>query len=467
VQVLKFGGTSVGSATRFREVAQLVSSKIKAGEKLVVVLSAMAGITNTLIAAAHEAEERKLDGGNTQFQTVRKGHEVLIRELFTDRVIANDVSDELEPLMSRTYVLLQGVSYLGELSNRSLDAISGFGELLSSKVFARYMETIGQPCVWMDARDFVVTDETFGRATPLWEDIEKLAKERLAPVLESHKCVITQGFIGATRTGVSTTLGRGGSDYSASIIGVALGASEIQIWTDVDGMMTADPRVVPEASVLSDVSFQEASELAYFGAKVLHPLTIKPAIEKNIPVRILNTMKPQSTGTLITDKPSSGNNSVVCSIASKKSLTAIFISSPKMLMAHGFLAKVFEVFGRHETPIDLVATSEVSVSLTTDRADALDAISKDLSDFGDVRIMNDVAIITVVGSQFREQRGIAGQVFSALKDINIIMISGGASDINLSCVVHAEDADRAVQQLHREFFPTAVAPSLAGSITRS
>lgn len=467
MQVMKFGGTSVGSATRFREVAQLVRSKLEAGEQIVLVLSAMSGITNTLIAAAREAEERKIDGGNTHFQQVKKGHEVLIRELFTDRLVANDVSDELEPLMSRAYVLLQGVTYLGELSNRSLDAISGFGELLSSKVFARYMETLGVPCQWMDARDFVVTDENFGRATPLWEDIAKLTKERVAPALASHKCVVTQGFIGSTRTGVSTTLGRGGSDYTASIIGVSLGASEIQIWTDVDGMMTADPRVVPEASVLSEVSFHEASELAYFGAKVLHPLTIKPAIEKNIPVRILNTMKPTSTGTLITDKPSVEHKSVVCSIASKKSLTAIFISSPKMLMAHGFLAKVFEVFGRHETPIDLVATSEVSVSLTTDRADALDSISKDLSEYGDVRIMNNVAIVTVVGSQFRQQSGIAGQVFSALKDINIIMISGGASDINLSCVVHAEDADRAVQQLHREFFPTAVVPSLSGSVTRS
>jgi aspartate kinase len=267
--------------------------------------------------------------------------------------------------------------------------------------------------------------------------------------------------------GVTTTLGRGGSDYSASLLGVAAGASCIEIWTDVDGMMTADPRIVPAATMVSHVSFQEASELAYFGAKVLHPLTIKPAVEKNIPVKILNTMRPELGGTLIHSitpatvqekvhpnlpKGAKALSQSICAIASKKGITALFIHSPRMLMAHGFLAKVFGVFDRHQTAIDLIATSEVSLSLTIDNTDNLEAIKEELNQWGEISILEKTAIVTVVGRQFRERSGIAGEVFSALKDVNILVISGGASEINLSFLVLNEDADRAVKQLHSHFF---------------
>jgi aspartate kinase len=452
--VMKFGGTSLGSANRFREVFAIVRKSWQLGNTPVIVLSAMSGITNALISCANQAAKRNLDRTLKELKVIRQSHLILASELLATSSSQQDsLEGDLEPLFDQIEVLLRGVSYLGELSKRSLDAISGFGELLSSKSFAAFAQMEGLPATWMDARQFLITDEHFGAANPLWDELLPKAQTVLTPILKENRCIITQGFIGATTNGVSTTLGRGGSDYSASIIGVAMNASEIQIWTDVDGMMTADPRLVPDALALSEVSFQEASELAYFGAKVLHPLTIKPAVQKKIPVRILNTMKPKNTGTLITETPKELSSGLqICSIASKKGLTAIFINSPGMLMAYGFLAKVFEIFARCETPIDLIATSEVSTSLTIDSIDSLDKITESLSELGEVKVLHDVAIITVVGRQFRHKSGLAGHIFSALNDINIIMISGGASDINLSCVVSSEDADRAVRLLHKSLF---------------
>jgi aspartate kinase len=452
--VMKFGGTSVGSASRFRQVLELVQRNRQAGERPVVVLSAVAGVTNGLIECGQLSVKRNLPAALEQLAKLKDKHLEVIRDLFATSP-PPDLMTELDAAFGQIDILLRGVSYLGELSKRSLDAVSGFGELLSSRIFAAYANLNGLPAEWMDARQFLITDDTFGRANPDWPAIVPKTKALLTPILEKKGCVVTQGFIGSTADGVSTTLGRGGSDFSASIIGVALDASEIQIWTDVDGMMSADPRLVPDATVLDQVSFQEASELAYFGAKVLHPLTIKPAVEKNIPVRILNTTKPDRKGTLITETPAK-NDATICSIASKKGLTAVFIHSPRMLMAHGFLAKVFDIFARYETAIDLIATSEVSVSLTIDSTDELERIKDALSELGDVSVMHRVAIVTVVGRQFRQQSGIAGQIFSALSKINIIMISGGASDINVSCVVNEVDADKAVTQLHHEFFPAVI-----------
>ena len=458
--VMKFGGTSVGTAERMLDVLSIVNkakSKHKGAAPLVV-LSAMSGVTNSLIKAADKAVARDLKGALAEVQAVRKKHDEAIDEaLGKDAALAQKVKDSLNSHFEELDVILKGVSYLGELSKRSVDAISGMGELLSSKIVAAIAEHEGTASIWVDAREVMITDGTFGRANPINEIVEKHAKAKMAKPAKDGKVIITQGFIGATENGVTTTLGRGGSDYSAAIFGAVLNADEIQIWTDVDGMMTSDPRLVPEAEVISEVGFQEAAELAYFGAKVLHPLTIKPAIEQGIPVRILNTMRPDSPGTIIkADKEidrSDEDKRPICAIAAKKGITALFISSYKMLMAHGFLKKVFDIFDRHSTSIDLIATSEVSVSLTVDRTDDLDSIIRDLKDLGDVRILTDVSIVSVVGRQFRDKSGIAGEVFSALTNVNIIMISGGASDINLSFVVSNEDADISIKQLHRHFFP--------------
>lgn len=442
--VMKFGGTSVGSAERMQEVVQLVK-RAAAKSCPVVVLSAMSGVTNALIAGAEAAAAGNFNEALRQADVVRAKHVDALKTISGGETLLPEIEERLEELV----VAYKGIAAVGELTKRSLDAVSGMGELMSSAIVVRIAASEGIACQWLDARKFMVTDDTFGRANPLWGELVPATREALLPYLEKGTVVFTQGFVGATKKGVSTTLGRGGSDFSASIMGVAIDADEIQIWTDVDGMMTADPRVVKDARVISEVSFQEASELAYFGAKVLHPLTIKPAIEKKIPVRILNTFRPSEPGTLIKDTVDS--NDTIRAVSSKKGITAIFISTPKMLMSYGFLAKVFAIFDKYQTSIDTIATSEISVALTIDQADNLKEIVRDLSQYGDVRVMSDVAIVSVVGRQYREKSGIAGRVFAALKDVNIVMISGGASDINLSFVVEGANADDAVRMLHGEF----------------
>jgi len=448
--VMKFGGTSVGGAERMEQVVELVAGVAAHKPNPVVVLSAMSGVTNSLIAGAELAVARDLSGALAHVRQVREKHEEAISALFGDSAAARELRQHIDERLDELEILYKGVSYLGELTKRSLDTVSGVGELLSSRIVAALANARGLKSQWVDARQIVLTDDSFGKAAPLWKEVGQRAKNAYKRCAADGDTLITQGFIGSTISGANTTLGRGGSDYSASILGVVLDADEIQIWTDVDGMMTADPRIVPGARVLPEVSFQEASELAYFGAKVLHPLTIKPAVEKSIPVRILNTMSPDKPGTLI--KASVAVDAGIRAVASKKGITAIFISSPKMLMSHGFLAKIFEVFDRYQTPIDLISTSEISVALTIDQVDRLEAIREALSAHGEVQVMTETAIVTVVGAQFREQVGIAGSVFNALRDTNILMISGGASDINLSFVVARGDADRAVKQLHQSFF---------------
>lgn len=451
--VMKFGGTSVGSPERFLSVVEIVRGKMEQHGAPIVVVSAMSGVTDMLIQAAHEAKDRDLEASLTVLDKIQERHKDTIYTLFQQSAVVDELAEDIEAHLNKLDIILHGVSYLGELTKRSLDAISCFGELLSSLILAKLLEKKGIDTEWVDARSFLITDNVFGRANPLWETTTAKAQGTLLPELADDRVVVTQGFIGATSGGITTTLGRGGSDYSAAIIGVAVEADEIQIWTDVDGMMTADPRVVPEASVLKSVPFQAASELAYFGAKVLHPLTIKPAVEKEIPVRILNTMHPDKPGTVIQAEAGKSDHPIYA-IASKKGITALFLSSLNMLMAHGFLAKIFSIFDKFRTPIDLITTSEVSVSVTIDNRENLDAILEDLEELCEVRVLTDVAIVTVVGNQFRNQSGIANRVFESLKEINVLMISGGASDITLSFVVSNSDADKAVKQLHKQFFST-------------
>lgn len=449
--VMKFGGTSVGKAECFVAVADIIEQTIRSDGPPVVVLSAMGGVTNLLIEGATRAKEHDLDGALEIIGQIRQKHKDTISVLFQESKVVDELTSKIEEHLRKLDILYRGVSYLGELTKRSLDTISSFGELLSTLIMVPLLESRGAKAVWLDARNFVVTDNTFGKANPLWETTGVKAKGAILPEIAAGRVVVTQGFIGATNNGVTTTLGRGGSDYSASIIGVSCEAVEIQIWTDVDGMLTADPRIVPNATVIPAVSFMEASELAYFGAKVLHPLTIKPAIEKSIPVRILNTMRPQLNGTVIS-REGGDEETEICAIASKSNITALFINSLNMLMAHGYLAKVFSIFDKFRTPIDLISTSEVSVSVTIDNTENLDSILESLREMCDVRIMEKVAIVSVVGKQFRTKSGIAGEVFECLRDINILMISGGASDINLSFLVTEDDAIKAVKRLHEQFF---------------
>jgi len=294
-----------------------------------------------------------------------------------------------------------------------------------------------------------VTDEGFGRALPRLPETGVLLKERVLPSLERGRVPVLPGFIAATDKGVCTTLGRGGSDWSAAIVGASLGAQAIEIWTDVDGMMTMDPRICPAARTIPEVSFEEAAELAYFGAKVLHPATIKPAIEEGIPVLVLNSLNPGGRGTRIAPHVSGTGPRA---IAFKKGITVVLISQPRMLMAYGFVARVFEVFNRNRTAVDLIATSEVSISLTVDDPTRLATIREELGGLGEIRVFPEMAIVSIVGRGFTESAGLPGRVFEVLRDVNVSMISFGASDVNLSFVVSEKDAERTVRLLHAAFF---------------
>jgi aspartate kinase len=346
--------------------------------------------------------------------------------------------------------LVQGLAALGELTPRASDALASYGERVSSRIVALAFRNQGIPSAHVDARRLIVTDRRHTQAAPLLaETYARLAAE--LPRLAENKVVVMGGFIGSSAEGLTTTLGRGGSDLTASLVGAGLGAEEIQIWTDVDGLLTADPALVPDAHRVKTISFAEAAELAYFGAKVLHPASVLPAMQKSIPVRVLNSRRPDAPGTLIVGQAVPCANVLKC-VACKRNITVVNIHSTRMLMAHGFLRRIFEVFDRFETPVDLLATSEVSLSLTIDNPARLDEICAELRPFSEVSVEAGQAILCVVGENIRNTPGVAARVFGAVPDVNVRMISQGASLLNLSFVVTAADLPRAVGALHREFF---------------
>ena len=431
--VMKFGGSSVESAGAIARVAGIVRDRVD--RKPVVVVSAMGKTTNRLLEMAQLAVEGKREEAQARLAEWRT---------YTDEIAyAFDARAELASEYHELPELLRGLAVLGEITPRSWDAIASYGERISSKVVAKALGALH-----VDARDFLVTDERHSQAQPLYaptyERLQHLPKAGL---------IVMGGFIGATEKGVTSTLGRGGSDFTASIIGAGLNAEEIQIWTDVDGMLTADPRIHPGGHRVKTISFAEAAELAYFGAKVLHPSTVLPAVEKNIPVLILNSRRPEVEGTRIVAKSVPCLNPVK-SIACKTGIVLVNIQSTRMLMAHGFLRRIFEVFDRFETSVDMVATSEVSVSLTIDNAARLDAITAELAQIAEVTVERDHAIVCLVGENLRETPGVGARAFDSIKGINIRMISQGASLVNISFVLAQSDLHTAVAALHQEFFST-------------
>jgi aspartate kinase len=435
--VMKFGGTSVESAEAIGRVAKIVGARL--AQHPVVVVSAMGKTTNSLLSIASSAVAGECDRVQSMLSDLRELHQ---RE--SDGLVDLDLHfDELAELM-------QEVADLGELTPRAADAVSSFGERASSLIVTALFARSGLDAVHLDARQLIVTDERHTHASPmLAETYARLAAT--VPVLARDHVVVIGGFIGSTLDGVTTTLGRGGSDYTASIVGAGIGAEEIQIWTDVDGMLTSDPTIFPDVFRVKICSFAEAAELAYFGAKVLHPATVLPAIERNIPVRILNSRRPEVEGTLIVaEAPPCAD--AIRSIACKRGITLVNIVSTRMLMAHGFLRRVFEIFDRFETPVDMLATSEVSVSLTIDDTRALGAICAEIQEFAELSVEENQAIVCLIGDNIRCTRGVAARVFSALKEINVRMISQGASLLNISLVVTVADLQHAVESLHREFF---------------
>jgi aspartate kinase len=337
-----------------------------------------------------------------------------------------------------------------------LDAVAGRGELWSSRLVAAALEGAGLAATWVDVRPLMVTDDRYGRATPHMQTLTARARECLRPLIEAGRIPVTQGFIGATAEGTPTTLGRGGSDYTASLLGAALGAARVEIWTDVNGLMTADPRIVPSARTLRAASYEEAAELATFGAKVLHPATALPLVRAGIPIVVLNSSCPEDPGTVI--EPSAElerlGDSPVRSISWKRNITVVNVRAPRMLGAHGFLRAMFEAFERHEVVVDVLASGEVSVSLTVEDRTHLDAVVRDLSELGEVWIESGRAIVAVVGIGMRSTPGIAARLFRAVQPANVEVISQGASAINVTFVVRQEDGPDVVRRLHQEFFGT-------------
>lgn len=436
--IMKFGGTSVGNAERIANAANIVKSHIR--RKPVVVVSAVTKITDALIRLVKECAQGK---GDRTLGQIKKIHYEILGQLNIDKKLLDDDIKELE-------ILFSGAKSGKIIDEKMLDHFQSFGERMSSKIVAEQLNRIGIKSRAFNSWELgFLTDNEFGGAEPLEAAYTKLNRN-----IKKLKVVpVVTGFIGKTEDGEITTLGRGGSDYTAAVIGASVNAEEIQIWTDVNGVMSTDPKIVESAKTLEKVSFAEASELAYFGARVLHPKTILPAMKRNIPVNVLNSFNPNGKGTKIVSKPYK-NSSAVKAIAYKKNITLINVDSTRMLGAYGFLARVFDIFDEYKKSVDVVSTSEVSVSLTIDNEENISSIARELKDIADVKMLKGKAIICIVGEGMRHTLGIAGRAFTALgkKRINIEMISQGASEINITFIVDGKDAEKAVKILHEEYY---------------
>jgi len=446
--VMKFGGTSVEDAKAIDRTAGIVRGRL--ARKPVVVVSAMAKVTDTLLKMANAAGMGDRDSALELSRGLRERHYNTAGELLGTGVFTRFHS-ELEAEFDALDELLRGIAAVGELTPRTTDHVAAYGELLSSRIVTEAFQARGIPASLLDSRQCIVTDTTHMRAVPYFDESNERLNQNVKPLLDEGRVPVMGGFIGASRAGVTTTIGRGGSDFSAAIVGAGLDAESIEIWTDVDGMLTTDPNLCHDAHRIRVISFDEAAELAYFGAKVLHPATVLPAVRKNIPVWILNSRNPACEGTKIIARAPHSKN-VFKAIAAKKRITIINVAAPRMLLAHGFLKAIFEAFDRHQVAVDVVSTSEVSVSLTVDSNEAIPALAADLAKLADVKYEGRKAIVCMVGENLRETPGIAARVFSELSDLKIRMISQGASEINLTFVISEEDVPRVIQRLHAAFF---------------
>ncbi len=445
--VMKFGGTSVESAEAIDRVAGIVRGRLD--RRPAVVVSAMSKATDQLLAMAAAAGAGDKDKAVTLCQTLRDRH----FEVATSLVPSSD--DPIHANITADYLalekLLEGICAVGELTPRTQDNVVAYGERINSKVVAAGFAARGLKAAHVDAREVIITDHAFGKAAPQVAEIDRRLAAKVRPLIEDGVVPVLGGFIGSTPEGITTTIGRGGSDFSAALVGAGLNAEAIEIWTDVDGMKTTDPNLCPDAHRIKIISFEEAAELAYFGAKVLHPATVLPAIEKNIPVYVLNSRNPSNEGTKIVARAPQTRNAFKA-IAAKKRITVIDVVAARMLMAHGFLRQIFEIFDRHKCAVDVVSTSEVSVSLTVDSNERIPEIAADMEKLAFVKYAGRKAIVCLVGENIRERPGIAAQVFTAISDINVRMISQGASEINITFVIDEADVPEAVRRLHAHFF---------------
>lgn len=446
--VMKFGGTSMEDARAIDHAATIVKSRLP--QNPVVVVSAMAKVTDQLLATARAAGAGDRDQALRLSRALRERHYNVAGELLGTGLFTQFHS-ELESDFDALDELLRGIAAVGELTPRTTDLVAANGELLSSKIAAAAFSARGLNVKLIDSRECIVTDDAHTRAVPLFEETDRRLRTQVKPAVDAGRVPVMGGFIGATQAGATTTIGRGGSDFSAAIVGAGLNAESIEIWTDVDGMMTTDPNLCPDARRIKVISFDEAAELAYFGAKVLHPATLLPAIQKNIPVYILNSRNPKCEGTRITARAPRCRN-LFKAIAAKQRITIIDVAATRMLMAHGYLKSIFDAFDRHRVPVDVVSTSEVSVSLTVDSTAAIPALAEDLSKLADVKYEGRKAIVCLVGDALREAPGVAARVFGVIPEVKIRMISQGASEINLTFVIEEDAVPDVIKRLHTAFF---------------
>lgn len=434
----------MGDATRMDRALDIAEAQLEHAP--LMVCSAMGGVTDQIIEAYETAEAGKIDESALVLEAIKERHYSCARESLEGELLEAVIID-LDGTFAQFASLLKGVGLLRDCSPRSKDALLSFGERLSTRLIQARGRQRGMDVELMDARELVRTDENFNSARPNMEETFKLCREKANP--EPGRLLVTQGFIGSSPAGVTTTLGRGGSDYSASILGAALDADAIQIWTDVNGIMTCDPRLIPEATTIPEITYDEAGELAFFGAKVVHPATIQPAVAKGIPVFVKDTGSPEKAGTRIAaDAGVPG----LKAISVKKGITVVSITSSRMLEAHGFLRRIFAIFDAAQTPVDLVTTSEVSVSVTIEKTAALPGILEKLEALGQVAVESGLSIICMVGRDLWKDPSFPAKAFGALKDIPVRMISLGASEVNLSLVVPADRSDEALKSLHSRFF---------------
>jgi aspartate kinase len=449
--VMKFGGTSVEDPAAIGRTAAIVAGRVAKGKSPVVVVSAMAKVTDQLLRTAAAASSGDRTGALAISSRLRSRHRDTAIALVSNTAELAPLLAKIDEDFDALDEVLRGLAAILELTPRISDLIVSFGERLSSRIVTAAFRELGLNAAHVDSREVVITDSQFQKAVPQDDIIEKKAEEKLRPLINEGKVPVMGGFIASNEDGITTTLGRGGSDFSGALIGGALTAEAIEIWTDVDGIMTADPRVCPDALRVKTISFEEAAELAYFGAKVLHPATILPAVKKSIPVFVLNSRNAECEGTrIISMAPHC--KSPFKSISVKKKLTIIDVVASRMLMSHGYMSQIFAIFDKHQCPVDMVSTSEVSVSLTVDSTDKLPAIADDLRHLADVKYEGKKALVCMVGEDIRGQNGIAAQVFNAIKHVNVRMISQGASEINMSFMIEESDAEEAVRSLHAAFF---------------
>jgi len=461
--VLKFGGTSVGDANAIAQVAQIIKDTKEQNSNVVIVTSAMSGVTNTLIAAATAAAQ----GDEQPYWDARSElllkHQIVAGQLIDDGVERAAYGRMVDERLRSFERLCHSIHVLGELTERGLDVVSGLGERMAAPLLAAVLRANGVDAEWVDAGEIVVTDNTFGGATPLLEQTCARTQNRLHPMLEQGRIPIITGFVAITEDGIPSTLGRGGSDYSASIFAACLEADELQIWTDVDGVLTTDPRIVPEARTLPQLSYMEAAELAYFGAKVLHPKTILPAVEADIPIRIANTFNPTGPTTLVLTKPE--KNGSVKAITVIRQLSLINVEGKGMIGVPGIAARTFKAVAEVGANVLMISqsSSEQSICLSIPAADApavIAALEKELEleltrhYIDRVRAVQDIVIIAVVGAGMRGTPGISGRIFNALGEaqINVIALAQGSSEVNISLVVDEKDAHEAVRRIHAAFF---------------